>query len=112
MAFLTADVVENPGGEMPYKVVIKQGETVLGEWAVESQSENAVIKGRFEFSEEKVQVPAGSFDAIVVRCHDFQIGGQTLQIDAWYASKVGMVKQRVRIGQHDVTLELEKFEGK
>jgi hypothetical protein len=39
MAFLTADVVENPGGEMPYKVVIKQGETVLGEWAVESQSD-------------------------------------------------------------------------
>jgi hypothetical protein len=39
MAFLTADVVENPGGEMPYKVVIKQGETVLGEWDVESQAE-------------------------------------------------------------------------
>jgi hypothetical protein len=39
MAFLTADVVENPGGDMPYKVVIKQGETVLGEWAVESQSD-------------------------------------------------------------------------
>jgi hypothetical protein len=39
MAFLTADVVENPGGELPYKVVIKQGETVLGEWAVESQAE-------------------------------------------------------------------------
>ena len=39
MAFLTADVVENPGGEMPFKVVIKQGEAVLGEWAVESQAD-------------------------------------------------------------------------
>jgi hypothetical protein len=39
MAFLTADVLENPGGELPYKVVIKQGETVLGEWPVESQAE-------------------------------------------------------------------------
>ncbi|MFZ1104533.1 MAG: hypothetical protein WAN86_17070 [Hyphomicrobiaceae bacterium] len=39
MAFLTADVVENPGGELPFKVVIKQGETVLGEWEVESQAE-------------------------------------------------------------------------
>jgi hypothetical protein len=39
MAFLTADVVANPGGELPYKVVFKQGETVLGEWAVESQTE-------------------------------------------------------------------------
>jgi hypothetical protein len=39
MAFVTADVVENPGGELPYKVVFKQGETVLGEWPVESQAE-------------------------------------------------------------------------
>ena len=39
MAFLTADVVENPGGELPFKVVIKQGETVLGEWEVESQAD-------------------------------------------------------------------------
>jgi hypothetical protein len=39
MAFLTADVVENPGGELPFKVVIKQGEAVLAEWPVESQAE-------------------------------------------------------------------------
>ena len=39
MAFVTADVVANPGGEVPYKVVFKQGETVLGEWPVESQAE-------------------------------------------------------------------------
>jgi hypothetical protein len=39
MAFLTADVVADPGGELPYKVVFKQGETVIGEWPVESQAE-------------------------------------------------------------------------
>ena len=39
MAFVTADVVENPGGEFPFKVVFKQGETVLGEWPVETQAE-------------------------------------------------------------------------
>jgi hypothetical protein len=39
MAFVTADVVENPGGELPFKVVFKQGETVLGEWPVETQAE-------------------------------------------------------------------------
>lgn len=89
------------------KAGLKKGET----WTVDSQSENAVLKGKLEFDEEKVTVPAGPFDAIVVRCDDFQIGGQTLQVEAWYAAKVGMVKQRVRIGQHDVTLELEKFEA-
>jgi hypothetical protein len=89
------------------KAGLKKGET----WTVDSQSENAVLKGKLEFDEEKVTVPAGTYDAIVVRCDDFQIGGQTLQVEAWYAAKVGMVKQRVRIGQHDVTLELEKFEA-
>jgi hypothetical protein len=39
MAFLTADVVADPGGELPFKVVIKQGEKVLAEWPVESQAE-------------------------------------------------------------------------
>lgn len=39
MAFLTADVIADPGGELPYKVVFKQGETVLAEWPVESQAE-------------------------------------------------------------------------
>jgi hypothetical protein len=39
MAFVTADVVENPGGELPFKVVFKQGETVLGEWPVETKAE-------------------------------------------------------------------------
>jgi hypothetical protein len=38
MAFITGDVVANPGGKAPFKVVFKQGETVLTEWAVESQA--------------------------------------------------------------------------
>ena len=91
---------------------LKAGLKKVEAWSVDSQSENAVLKGRLKFDEEKVQVPAGSFDAIVVRCDDFQVAGQTLRIDAWYAVKIGMVKQRVRIGQHDVTMELEKFESK
>jgi hypothetical protein len=39
MAFVTADVVPNPGGDAPFKVVFKQGETVLAEWPVETQRE-------------------------------------------------------------------------
>ena len=38
MAFVTADVVPNPGGEAPFKVVVKQAETVLVEWPVELQA--------------------------------------------------------------------------
>lgn len=39
MAYVTGDVVANPGGELPFKVVFMQGETVLGEWEVETQEE-------------------------------------------------------------------------
>ena len=39
MPFVTADVVATAGEEMPFKVVFKQGETVLVEWLVNSQQE-------------------------------------------------------------------------
>jgi hypothetical protein len=39
MAFVTADVVPVSGDELPFKVVFKQGETVLSEWLVESQED-------------------------------------------------------------------------
>lgn len=37
MAYVTADVVPNPGGEFPFKVVFKQGDEVIAEWDVESK---------------------------------------------------------------------------
>lgn len=57
MAFVTADVVANPGGELPFKVVFKQGETVLAEWPVESKKEGEediveFIKDAFEDEDE------------------------------------------------------------
>jgi hypothetical protein len=39
MAFVTADVVPDSGGEAPFKVVFKKGETVIAEWPVDSQAE-------------------------------------------------------------------------
>lgn len=37
MPFVTGDVVPSPGGETPFKVVFKQGETIIAEWPVESK---------------------------------------------------------------------------
>jgi hypothetical protein len=39
MPFVTADVIATPGEEAPFKVVFKQGETVLVEWEVNSKEE-------------------------------------------------------------------------
>jgi hypothetical protein len=58
MAFVTADVVPDTGGEAPFKVVFKQGETVLAEWPVESQAKGeeeiaAAVRGLMEEGEEE-----------------------------------------------------------
>lgn len=37
MPFVTGDVIPSPGEEMPFKVVFKQGETVVAQWPVESK---------------------------------------------------------------------------
>lgn len=39
MAFVTGDVVPVSGDEMPFKVIFKQGETILTEWLVETKED-------------------------------------------------------------------------
>jgi len=39
MAFVTGDVVPVTGDELPFKVVFKQGDTILTEWLVESKED-------------------------------------------------------------------------
>jgi hypothetical protein len=39
MAFFTCDVVPNTSGLLPYKVVFKRDDAVLGEWPVGSIAE-------------------------------------------------------------------------
>lgn len=39
MAFVTADVVPVSGDELPFKVIFKQGDSVLAEWLVETQED-------------------------------------------------------------------------
>jgi len=68
-------------------------------------------RGAFVATEEPVVVPAGKFPiTVAIRTQDFKVGAQDLTVTAWYAPDVGMVKQHVKIGSHDVILELEKFE--
>jgi len=39
MAFVTGDVIAVSGDELPFKVIFKQGETVLTEWLVETKED-------------------------------------------------------------------------
>jgi 2-phospho-L-lactate transferase/gluconeogenesis factor (CofD/UPF0052 family) len=60
MAFVTGDVVPVSGDELPFKVVFKQGETVLTEWLVESQEDGEAqivetLKGLVDDDEEELE---------------------------------------------------------
>jgi hypothetical protein len=67
---------------------VKQGQ----EWKSEFKTNDLVHKGVSKITRERVKVPAGEFDAILVSS-DFQIplGKQKMQF--WYAKGVGKIKQ-------------------
>jgi len=69
------------------------------------------MKGTFTGGEERVKVAAGAFQTVTVTTKDLQIGTTPMAMEAWYAPQVGLVKQRVQVGNNfQTTLELEKFE--
>lgn len=89
-----------------FKLPLNKGE----DWKVESTSDGTLLKGTFRAGEDTVKVPAGSFQAMTVSSTDFQIGGQTMELQYWFAPQVGLVKQTVKTGSLDTTLELLSFE--
>jgi hypothetical protein len=96
----------------PLLCILKKGVNAGDSWECDSQSENAQIKGRFTVTVEKVQVPMGTYDAKVVRGNNFDFGGQKTNVETWYVEKIGVVKHRVQVGNHEVIMELEKIETK
>ena len=89
-----------------FKLPLKNGDS----WTVDSASDGTPLKGTFKAAEESAKVPAGSYQAMTVASTDFQIGTQTMQLQYWFAPQVGMVKQTVKVGSLDTTLELLSFE--
>jgi hypothetical protein len=80
-------------------------------WTVESTSENVPLKGTFSSGEETVKVPAGQFTAWRVSAQTFQFGAEKMSLDTWYAPDIGMVKQKVRVANSEVLMELEQFKA-
>ena len=58
MAFVTGDVIAVSGDELPFKVIFKQGETVLTEWLVETKEDGELqivetLKGLVDDDEDE-----------------------------------------------------------
>lgn len=78
-------------------------------WACDSKSDDETLRGSYATGQSLTKTPMGQFDTITVVSRDFQSSGQPMEIDYWFAKGVGMVKQRLKIGQTEVVLELEQF---
>ncbi len=48
-------------------------------------------------------------NAFIVSCDDFHVGKKRMSLRSWYVRGIGMVKQWVKIGDFERTLELERF---
>ena len=79
-------------------------------WEAMTRLGGQTIKATFEIGEEEVKVPAGKFQAVVVRSREFEVAGQKLSSQVWYARGVGMVKSEMTIAGNPIHVELEKFE--
>lgn len=88
-----------------FKLPLNDGES----WTCDSTTDGTTLKGGFKAKRDRVSVPAGSYDTMAVT-GAIQIGPKKMDVQYWFAPNVGIVKQYVKIGDYEVTLELEKFE--
>ena len=84
-------------------------------WDVNSKIQDQPVKGSFTITEdkEKVKVPAGEFESVVVNGPDFEIAGTKTGVKYWFAKDKGVVKLTYSIAGNDAVLELKEYtEGK
>jgi hypothetical protein len=84
-------------------------------WDVNSKIQDQPVKGSFTIAEdkEKVKVPAGEFESVVVNGPDFEIAGTKTGVKYWFAKDKGVVKLTYSIAGNDAVLELKEYtEGK
>ena len=83
-------------------------------WMVDCKTDDGkVIRGKYVAGTETIQVMIGrnliELKTVTVTGQDFLFDGQTMATKSWFAENYGLVKQHVRIGKHEVELELREF---
>jgi len=89
------------------KLSPKKGNT----WSVNSKVDGQTVAGNFVTNQADITVPAGKYKTFTAESDDLEMGGNKVSVKYYFAKDVGMVKQVVKVGCKEVTLELEKFEA-
>jgi hypothetical protein len=80
-------------------------------WDVDVKAGGETLKGSFKLDEAKgVKVPAGTFDTFTSSSDDLDAAGLKINCTFYFAEKVGLVKQVIKVNNQEITVELEKFE--
>jgi hypothetical protein len=102
----------------PVKILdLKDGKpTAKGtKWKVDSKVSDQPVKGEFTIKEdkEKVKVPLGEFETVVVDGPEFEIAGTKTGVKYWFTPGKGIVKLSYSIAGNEAVLELKEYtEGK
>lgn len=95
----------------PVKVLalpVKKGDS----WDFKSKVGSQTVSGTFKVKEdkEKVETPAGKFDAVLVEGTDLDVAGTKTTVKMWFVKDKGVVKLSYKIQDAESVLELTKFE--
>jgi hypothetical protein len=78
-------------------------------WAVKSKVGNETISGTMKTTEERVEVPAGKFKALVAG-GKMEGNGQTVEVANYFVKGVGIAKIKMDLAGQVIEVDLEKFE--
>jgi hypothetical protein len=105
----TAEVPLTPPLQI-FKMPLKPGEKWV--WEANSTSGKEVIKGTFTARQEKITVPAGTYNAIAITFVSDPSVGTPFEFTNWFVPKIGMAKHHVKSKDHERLLELQSFSEK
>jgi hypothetical protein len=81
-------------------------------WDIKSKVGTQTVSGTFKLKEDKdkVETPAGKFEAVLVEGVDLDVAGTKTTVRTWYVKDKGIVKLSYKIGDAESVLELTKVE--
>lgn len=88
---------------------------VKGEaWQVDCKTDDGkTIRGSFVGGTETLRLTlngkAVELPTVTITSKDFRVDDHEMSITYWFARDIGLVKQRVRTGSNEVTMELQSF---
>ena len=93
----------------PPLLVLKAKAAAGDHWKEESQFKEDKLQIDTTCRKETVKVPFGTHDCLVTETSATLPAGKKLDITAWFAKGIGIVKQKVLIDGMPLEVELEKF---